>query len=347
MKTQSLSRLEGLDLARCLALVGMVLVNFRLAMGVESGQPTWLAQAFEALQGRSAATFVVLAGMGFTMGTRHLEYSEAVKQTIRRSIFLLTLGMLNCMVFPADIIHYYGIYFLVGAALLSVGSRSLLFCGLSIILGFPLLSLLIDYSSGWNWTSLEYLDFWTINGFVRHLIFNGWHPVLPWVAFLLWGMFLARTALQTTRVQVAMIVGGATCAAIAHGLSTLGITLWPSYKDFMGVTPLPPMPLYIFASAGIATALTGLCIVIMQRWGQFASLRVLLPAGRMTLTLYIAHILLGMGTLEAMGWLQGQGLVQVAAAAATYCILAIVFAWVWAKFFQQGPLEWLMRRLTR
>jgi len=347
MKTQSLSRLEGLDLARCLALIGMVLVNFRLAMGVESGQPTWLAQAFEAVQGRSAATFVVLAGMGFAMGARHLEYSAAVKQTIRRSIFLVTLGMLNCMVFPADIIHYYAIYFLVGAALLSVDNRSLLVCGLGIIFGFPLLSFVIDYGSGWNWTSLEYLDFWTINGFIRHLVFNGWHPVLPWVAFLLWGMFLARTALQTTRVQIAMIVGGATWAAIAHGLSNFGITLWPSYKYFLGVAPLPPMPLYMFASAGIATALIGLCIVVMQRWGQFASLRVLLPAGRMTLTLYIAHILLGMGTLEAMGWLQGQGLEQVAGAAATYCILAIVFAWFWARYFLQGPLEWLMRRLTR
>jgi len=72
-----------------------------------------------------------------------------------------------------------------------------------------------------------------------------------------------------------------------------------------------------------------------------------LPAGRMTLTLYIAHILLGMGTLEAMGWLQGQGLVQVAVAASVYCIVAILFAWCWTRYVSQGPLEWLMRRITR
>jgi uncharacterized protein len=71
-----------------------------------------------------------------------------------------------------------------------------------------------------------------------------------------------------------------------------------------------------------------------------------LPAGRLTLTLYIAHILLGMGTLEAMGWLQGQGLREVALAALVYCSLAILFAWSWARFFPHGPLEWLMRRIT-
>lgn len=347
MKTQSSPRLEGIDLARCLALVGMVLVNFRLAMGVENGKPTWLAHAFEALQGRSAALFVVLAGMGFVMGLRRLLRSEAIALTLRRSVFLVTLGMFNFLVFPADIIHYYGVYFLVGVVLLPLGSRALLGCMAGIVVAFPLLSFFLDYNLGWNWTTLEYAGFWTLPGFLRHLLFNGFHPALPWVAFLLWGMFLARTALHSTRTQVAMVVGGAACAFLTHWLSAEALVLWPAYADLFGVSPLPPMPLYMLAGAGVATSIIGLCIVIVERWGQFAGLRLLLPAGRMTLTLYIAHIFIGMGVLDAMGWLTGQGLVQVAVAATTYCLLAITCAFVWTKFFEHGPLEWLMRRLTR
>lgn len=346
MKTTSTPRLEGLDLARCLALIGMVLVNFRLAMGVENDQPSWLMHAFEALQGRSAATFVVLAGMGFSMGMRQMERSDAIKKTVKRSAFLITLGMLNYMIFPADIIHYYGVYFLVGVALLPLGNWALLSSTACIVLAFPFLSFAFDYNLGWNWTTLEYSDLWTLSGFLRNLLFNGWHPVLPWVAFLLWGIFLARTALHSMRVRVVMVIAGAACTAFAHGISALGIDSWPTYKSLLGVTPLPPMPLYVLAGAGVATAFIGICIFVMQRWGQLALLRALLPAGRMTLTLYIAHIILGMGTLEAMGWLKGQALVDVTVAAAIYCAFAIVFAIAWLKYFRLGPLEWLMRRIT-
>nr|WP_240332350.1 hypothetical protein [Stenotrophomonas indicatrix] len=45
-------RLHGLDLARYLALAGMVLVNFRLAMAVEADGGGWLAGCFHLLEGR-------------------------------------------------------------------------------------------------------------------------------------------------------------------------------------------------------------------------------------------------------------------------------------------------------
>lgn len=346
MTSSNPSRMEGLDLARCLALIGMVLVNFRLAMGVERGEPNWLAHGFDALQGRSAATFVVLAGLGLALGLRKLDATTARYQTLRRSVFLFLVGLLNSLIFPADIIHYYGIYFALGVLLLPLRTGLLVAWIVGIVFAFPLLVWGLDYNQGWNWATLDYQHFWTIPGFLRHLLFNGWHPVVPWLAFLLWGMLLARLALHTVRIQALMVLGGAACALIAHGVSASASTHWPSYASWLGVAPMPPMPLYLIAGAGVATCAIGLCLAVMQHWGQGRALRILLPAGRMTLTLYIAHILLGMGTLEAMGWLKGQGLEQVAIAAGTYCTCAISFAWLWSKRFPHGPLEWLMRRIT-
>ena len=60
-------RLEGLDLARFLAFVGMVIVNFKIAMGAETGDGV-LNLLTIALEGRAAATFVVLAGIGLGLG---------------------------------------------------------------------------------------------------------------------------------------------------------------------------------------------------------------------------------------------------------------------------------------
>lgn len=43
--------------------------------------------------------------------------------------------------------------------------------------------------------------FWTWKGFISNLFFNGYHPIFPWVAFLLFGMWLGRVDLQNPRIQ--------------------------------------------------------------------------------------------------------------------------------------------------
>ena len=71
-----------------------------------------------------------------------------------------------------------------------------------------------------------------------------------------------------------------------------------------------------------------------------------MPAGRQTLTLYIAHILIGMGILEAAGLLGGQSPERAVLAAAVFCLAAMVYAYVWSRAFKRGPIEFLMRKLA-
>ena len=104
------NRLEGLDLARYVAFVGMVIVNFKIAMGAESGEGM-LNLLTTALEGRAAATFVVLAGIGLGLaGLKGLD--QTISVTIKRALFLLVIGLLNMTIFDADILHYYAFYFL-------------------------------------------------------------------------------------------------------------------------------------------------------------------------------------------------------------------------------------------
>ena len=100
-------RLIGLDIARYLAFVGMVLVNFDIAMsyGVQSNQG-FFKEFIGQLQGRASATFVVLAGIGLGLSSFKKE-SQTVNTTVKRSIFLLILGLLNMTIFEGDILHYY------------------------------------------------------------------------------------------------------------------------------------------------------------------------------------------------------------------------------------------------
>ncbi|CAJ1890421.1 hypothetical protein LMBIIBHN_03687 [Aeromonas salmonicida] len=285
--TSSSNRLEGLDLARAMALLGMVLVNFRIAMGVLTGGPDWLKAMLDALEGRSAASFVVLAGIGLGLSTRKLSWPTAMQHTAKRALFLLILGLLNYLVFPADIIHYYAVYFLLGACCLRLPSLWLLSLILLLAAGFVILLFHFNYDQGWQWHSFSYPEFWTLNGFVRNLLFNGWHPVVPWLGFLLYGLWLSRQALANASVQRWLLAGGVGAMVLAKGLSLWLLTLFPQPElaPLLATGPIPPAPLYLLFGMGAASTLIALCLWLGRALPTARWWRVWLPVGRQTLTL--------------------------------------------------------------
>lgn len=109
-KSHPSSRLAGLDLARLFALFGMVLVNFSIVMGAEGGTDS-SATLSGFMEGKAAGTFVVLAGLGLGLSAARYGHSSNTKTILKRAAFLMVLGLLNSVIFPADILHYYAIYF--------------------------------------------------------------------------------------------------------------------------------------------------------------------------------------------------------------------------------------------
>ncbi|MEL6751915.1 MAG: heparan-alpha-glucosaminide N-acetyltransferase domain-containing protein, partial [Pseudomonadota bacterium] len=260
-------RLDGLDLARFLAFVGMVLVNFAIVMGA----PTDGSLVFTALQGKAAATFVVLAGIGLGLA------SPNVSPTIKRGMFLLVVGLANTLIFEADILHYYGVYFIIAAAVVTASTRSLVLAILAVNMAFLALLFVLDYEAGWNWTNYTYAGFWTPEGFVRNLFFNGWHPVLPWIGFIFFGMALARLPLHERATQHRLIAWGLAILAVVTTLSA-GLTNTTSDEDLramLDTSPLPPTLPYTLAGMASATFVIGACIRWSDRLG--AALRMIAP----------------------------------------------------------------------
>lgn len=342
------NRLEGLDLARCVAFVGMVIVNFKIAMGAE-GDEGLLNLLTVAMEGCAAATFVVLAGIGLGLaGLKGLD--QTISVTIKKALFLLVIGLLNMTIFDADILHYYAFYFLFGVLLLPLGSRALFGVLIGLNIAFAIMILSLNYDAGWNWDDYTYSGFWTPVGFVRNLFFNGWHPVIPWLGFLLCGIILSRISLAERATQLKLIAGGAIAFVIAEGLSALLIAqltpIAPELAELATTEPVPPMPLYTLAGLGAACVVVGVCLLISDRLKAMGFLRLVVPAGRQTLTLYIAHILVGTGTLEALGMLGGQTVAQAVGASLLFCFVATVYALIWARWFKRGPIEDTMRKLA-
>ncbi|WP_295813348.1 DUF418 domain-containing protein [uncultured Nitratireductor sp.] len=348
-KAQARARFEGLDLARFLAFVGMVIVNFKIVMGAEGGAEVGdglLAGMTMLFEGRAAATFVVLAGLGLGLAaSRGLERTISV--TIRRALFLLIVGLLNSLIFEADILHYYAFYFLFGVLLLPLRTWTLVWVIVALNIAFIGMNFVLDYDTGRDWVDYSYADFWTPAGFVRNLFFNGWHPVIPWLGFLLFGVILSRLDLGERRVRNALSLGGLTAFLLAEVLAArlqplLG-AIDPELAYLVTTAPVPPMPLYMLAGMGMASLIIGLCLALAERPAMAPLMPAVLPAGRQTLTLYIAHIVVGMGALETLGMLGGQTPGAAVLAALIFCVVSAVFAFVWSRAFKRGPVETLMR----
>ena len=342
------ARLEGLDLARFLALVAMVFINFRIAMGALAADESWLSFVARSLEGRAAATFVVLAGVGIGLASKGKADAQTVRTMLARAVFLLVAGLLNAALFEADILHFYAFYFAIATFVVAASSRTLMVLSLAANAMFIALLLSFDYDAGWDWTTYSYEDLWTARGFVRHVFFNGWHPVLPWITFVFIGIVVSRLELQTARVQRNMLVVGIAACVVAeassHALTHLGPTD-PEATLIFGTSPVPPVPLYMVAGLGFATATIGGSLLAVPWLRRMRLLNVVAPAGRQTLTLYIAHILIGMGTLDALGMLGEQHMSTVFGATALFVLPATLFARWWSFRFKRGPLESLMRRL--
>ena len=338
-------RLEPLDLARFLAFAAMVHVNFGLLLQGFSEQTTPTIPIF---QGRAAALFVILAGIGFGLQTKKYSTASSTLSILKRSVFLFFVGLLNMVIFEADIIHFYAFYFALGLLFINRSTTLLLTSIILTTFGFVLLTMVFNYDAGWNWQTYTYIDLWTLEGFTRNLWFNGWHPIVPWFSFFLFGMIISRWDLRSTRTQVLMILTGSiTAILLSLWAFNLSLQVSQEIQPLLTLAPVPPMPFYIFVSLGVSAAIIGLCFYFEDWLEKYRIIDLLVPAGKQTLTLYLAHILVGMTFFDAMGWSNTQTATSTLLITTIFCCIAIIYAHIWSRRFPRGPIEWLMRYTTK
>lgn len=352
--TGTLGRVPGLDLARAGAMFGMTVVNFELALGATGTGPPWLGAITAALQGRAAATFVVLAGIGVSLAAARArrsaqpgERAAARRRIARRGLALFALGAAFQTVWPADILHFYGAYFLLGAALVFAPGR-VIWGAMALVIVLAAAYLASGaWPERWDLATLTYRGFWTVSGFTRNLVLDGWHPVLPWSALFLYGLWLGRATLADPGwLRRAGLIG----AGVFLALEVLGRQAAPQGVDtpgaaaFLATSCFPPTPAYVVAASGLATAVIAVSAEFAAR-GPQGVVRALEATGRIALTFYLAHVLVGLGALAALGRMEGQTLPFALGAAVVFGAASVLFAVAWTKHFQRGPLEALLRRV--
>ena len=357
-------RIAGFDLARAIAIFGMVTVNFRVVLADSDG-PEWLERLADQIDGRAAALFVFLAGLGISLLSAHSRASgeaaaiRADRLTLlKRALFLFIIGLAFRRIWEFDILHFYGVYLFLAALVLTVSNRMLIALGVVAAAIFPALYLVLPAQFGipfWDTTAAL-----TARDIAIDVFFQGYHPLFPWLAFLFAGMIIGRLDVGDRHIRRLMLWGGIALALAAEAIAfaLLGIGLLKTLlniapaiaiepvADNFGTEPYPPMPLFVAVGIGWAMAVSSLCLSAGERWNGKVWLTPFIHAGQLALTVYIVH---GSIAIWALDWI-GLGGQHSTAWTLGYAVLfyavIVLLATLWRRRFARGPIETVMRRLT-
>ena len=320
------SRIDGIDLARFLAIVGMMAAHLLVNDSFDITQPSSLANpgAWPAVfDGRSAALFGLLAGVSVAIVSRRpLSLGGTNVPMLRLNLFargvvIAGIGILleEIQYAIAVVLTVYGFVFIALALVVRQGPRRLLgMAAVSMLLGTGSV-MLAELVPG---------SVWEPNGVIIKVFVGGMYPLFIWVGYGLVGMAVMRMGLHEVSLQRRMAAIGASVALAAYclgavvsrtlehvelpGLSDLATgESQPSATD-LGVPEIaPPVTdwryvmlsaeahsgglLDVIGSLGVAVAVLGACLMICRSGRVLRLTRPLRDAGAMPLTIYILHIL--------------------------------------------------------
>ncbi|WP_243076718.1 heparan-alpha-glucosaminide N-acetyltransferase domain-containing protein [Microbacterium sp. SS28] len=341
------ARIPGVDLARGLAVIGMLAAHlFTIDRLVWADPSTWAG----VVQGRSSILFATLAGVsiGLVTGARTPyegeRMSTARKRLVVRASLLWVLGILLIatgtpivVILPA-----YAILFLLAIPLTRLTARTLFVLAGALALATPVLA-----------ESIDRLPFW--DGDVGEIVEMalGWrYPFVSWITFVVAGLAIARAGVRRTRVQVWLVVAGGSLAVLSAVIdvatgsksdsrsATLWESIWLAGAHTGGI-------LEIVGSGGFALAAVGICLLVCRTFVVWIVLP-LRAVGSMPLTAYVAQVL----AWAVVAWLVFGDPGRLFAFRSlepfpAFTIGILIACTIWALTLGRGPLEWVTDQVAR
>ena len=360
----SKQRILGIDFARALAIYGMIVHHFVIVSSADPAHPEWIAWVLSFVDGRPAALFLMLAGVGISLRTRSVlesvdsqRLSHEQRGLIKRGLLLLAFGFLNLVIWPGDILRVYGVSLLLAAFLINTTDRWIFYVAVFFFIAFFGLMFAFDYEQNWDWPTMTYRGLWTGTGSMRNLFFDGFRAVFPWSGFLFFGMWLGRLNLREPAIIRRAVLFGLGTTLTAELISAvclhwlladpnLDARQHQELQALLGTASMPPLPLFLAAAGGLSLAIIGISIDITEAWPRQSLVKSLVSTGQLSLTWYFAHIYIGLGFLVLLNATAALSTGVSAVAGTGFFVIAVVLSCVWRKHFQNGPLESPFRWLS-
>ncbi|MEV6813218.1 heparan-alpha-glucosaminide N-acetyltransferase domain-containing protein [Micromonospora sp. NPDC051296] len=237
------SRLLGVDAARGVALFGMIAVH-SLYESDAAGRPSW---SFTIFQGRAAALFAVLTGVGiaFLTGRRRVRLtagSGPVAALVVRALLIGTIGLalgytdasLASVILPS-----YAMMFLLAIPLVFLPTWLIAFAFLAVAAGVPALrQILLPQLPEPTYQNPEFAHLVNDAGaLLTELAVTGEYPAIAWLAYLCAGLVIGRLTLTRLRVILSLLLTGVTLAVAASVASWVLLNRYDGLRQIWSTQP--------------------------------------------------------------------------------------------------------------
>lgn len=334
-RPRSTGRVVALDVARAVALLGMVVVNVGPRDG--EGPASWV---FLLALGRASLLFVLLAGVGVGMLLASDRPRGSAGLVVRGAVLLV--GGLALQLLDHDvsvILPTYAALFLVAALVVRAPDRVVLGGALVACVLGPLVW--VAAQSGGEFEMVGPTITESPAHVLAAVLLTGPYPLVTWVAPFLLGIWLGRRDLADPRLQRRLLVGGVSAAVLATAVSVAvgadDVTDRTDPARLLSTVGHSQTPLWLVAGTGAALAVLALVLLVAPRLGRLAA--PIASLGRLSLTVYVAHLLVIALLVRPGPTTSAAGL----AVAVAFTALALVAATLWRRHLGSGPLERVLR----
>jgi hypothetical protein len=283
------------------------------------------------VDGRAAALFAVLAGVSLALMWRGGTSTAGLAvRALLVAVLGLALGELETGL--AIILTYYGLLFLMGLPFLRMRARTLfLLAGAWTVAGPALSQLVSPHLPPRGFASPDFGQLEHPGRLISELLFTGYYPCVPWLAYLLLGMAIGRCELRSSAIQTRIVAGGLAVAVLAFVVSR-SFTEQPwvlrrlvpdaaSYGDvstadafvnaiaggmhgttptggswawLLVVAPHSGTPFDLLETGASAALVIGLCLAVVSLLGHRSrrGVAIAFGAGTMSLSLYSLHVVM-------------------------------------------------------
>ena len=372
-------RFASLDVARTVALFGIIVLNYHGYLNFQGTNSTTAPSIFErwwhpfegALANPFPVGFVMVAGMGVALLLQNVARTnahhdapeiarartEARWRLARRGLFLFTLGYGIEWIWAGTILPYYGAYFVVASIIATWSARKLI--ALAVVSTFAAAII--------QWWRLEQsfdgnLTTWlspstpnTPRDLMIRLFIDYTHPLFPWLAFFIAGILLGRKYHDIVKIRRKLLSVAIATAAFAYVTNAIvnslvsddadnGVSSALVWRHLVSTQPFDRSVLYVLASLGVVVTVFLIITILCEKFRDSLGVRLAQTTGQLTLTIYLAHIFIYNFVVTQGGLVQPTGLDTAMTMSIVVFIAAVIWANWWSPLFGRGPAERLYRR---
>ena len=359
------SRIPSLDVTRAIALVGVVMMNYHAYLNTDKAffppRPSFAERVFNPLSGilttRFAATFVLVAGMSIAllvqsaMQSGNVELIRSAQMKLaRRGLFLYAIGAAVQWVWPGTILFYYGAFLLISAVICTWSNRSLVAVSVASIAVSTGLSAWRGYQffQG-NFTQWLSPTPNTPRNLLIRTFFDYTHPVFPWITFICAGIILGRNLehLAQLRTRIMLWSGVALFATFLIRTFVMpdSITSQWDYVLQRALSTNNHDHSFLHVTSTLAIALLAFCSISLLTDSRPTSrvVEFLARTGQMTLSIYLAHVLVFNLVVHWLNWVRPTGLDTALVLSLSFYVVAVPVSSMLKRRYGIGPCERVYR----